>query len=63
MTQTITIETELPQDIYQILQANGVFREALAEQARQLLAAHFYQGRILSLGQAAPRCFPASASD
>lgn len=53
MTQTITIETQVPQDIYQTLQANGVFHETLAERSRQLLALHFYQERILSLGQAA----------
>jgi predicted HTH domain antitoxin len=49
----VIIETPVPEDIYLTLQASGVFREALAERSRQLLAVRFYQERILSLGKAA----------
>ena len=52
-TQTVTVETQIPEDIYLTLQANGLFREVLAEQSRHLLALRFYQERILSLGKAA----------
>lgn len=51
--QMIIVETQVPEDIYLTLQACGLFREALAEQSRQLLALRFYQDRTLSLGQAA----------
>lgn len=50
---TITIETQVPEDVYQTLQAHGVFREHLSAQARELLAIRFYKERALSLGQAA----------
>lgn len=50
---TVTIETQLPEDVYQTLQARGVFRENLSREARRLLAMRFYQERALSLGQAA----------
>ena len=49
----ISFETTIPQDIYSSLQAQGLFREKLAEQTRHLLAMHFFQDRQLSLGQAA----------
>jgi len=49
----IVVETQVPEDIYLTLQASGLFREALAEQSRHLLAMRFYQDRVLSLGQAA----------
>jgi predicted HTH domain antitoxin len=52
-TQMITVTTQVPEDIYLVLQANGIFREILAERSRHLLAARFYQERVLSLGQAA----------
>jgi predicted HTH domain antitoxin len=51
--QTVTVETQIPEDIYLTLQANGLFREVLAKQSRHLLALRFYQERILSLGKAA----------
>lgn len=51
--QMIVVETQVPEDIYLVLQAYGLFRETLGEQSRRLLALHFYQDRILSLGQAA----------
>ena len=50
---TITIETEVPEDVYQTLQAHGVFREQLSDRVRELLAIRFYKERALSLGQAA----------
>lgn len=50
---TVTIMTQVPEDVYQTLQARGVFREQLRVQTRQLLAMRFYQERALSLGQAA----------
>lgn len=49
----VSLETEVPEDIYLTLQASGLFREDLAEQLRCLLALHSYQGRMLSLGKAA----------
>ncbi len=52
-TQTVTFETQIPQDIYLALRAHGLFREALAEQSQHLLALRFYQDHLLSLGQAA----------
>ncbi len=52
-TATIIIETQVPEDVYQTLQARGVFREELSSEARKLLAMRFYQERALSLGQAA----------
>ena len=52
-TATVTITTQVPEDVYQTLQARGVFREQLGVQARQLLAMRLYRERALSLGQAA----------
>ncbi|MFP4396020.1 MAG: UPF0175 family protein [Anaerolineales bacterium] len=52
-TATVTISTQVPEDVYQTLQARGVFREQLSVQARQLLAMRLYRERALSLGQAA----------
>ena len=52
-TPTITIETQVPEDVYETLQARGVFREQLSERALELLAMRFYKERALSLGQAA----------
>ena len=52
-TPTVVVETRVPEDIYLILQACGVFRENLADQSRRLLAMHFYRDRVLSLGHAA----------
>ncbi len=49
----VTIETEVPEDVYQTLQAHGVFREQLSDRVRELLAIRFYKERALSLGQAA----------
>ena len=52
-SQTVVLETQVPEDIYLTLQAHGLFREALAEHSRRLLALRFYQDRVLSLGKAA----------
>ncbi len=50
---TVTIETEMPEDVYQTLQAHGMHREQLVEQMQHLLAMRLYRDRALSLGQAA----------
>lgn len=52
-SQMVAIETQLPQDIYLTLQAGGLFRDALAQKSRRLLAGYCYQQRLLSLGKAA----------
>lgn len=52
-SKTIVLETEVPEDVYLTLRARGLFREALAEASRRLLALRYYQDRILSLGKAA----------
>lgn len=52
-SKTIVLETEVPEDVYLTLRARGLFREALAEESRRLLALRYYQDRILSLGKAA----------
>lgn len=49
----VTFETSIPEDVYIILRAQGVFREKLAERTQRLLAMRFFQERLLSLGQAA----------
>lgn len=51
-TQMIAVVTQVPEDVYLVLQANGIFRETLVERSRHLLAVRFYQERALSLGQA-----------
>jgi len=53
MAETMVIfETSVPEDLYSILRAQGLFREKLAERAQHLLALQFFQERLLSLGQA-----------
>ena len=52
-SQTIVLETEVPEDVYLTLRARGLFREALAEESRRLLAIRYFQDRVLSLGKAA----------
>lgn len=49
----VTLKTQVPEDIYRTLQASGLFKEALVEQSRLLLATRLYQERVLSLGKAA----------
>ena len=51
-SQTVAIETQFPQDIYLTLQDGGLFREALAQKSRHLLAVYCYQERLLSLSKA-----------
>ncbi|MEA3349612.1 MAG: UPF0175 family protein [Chloroflexota bacterium] len=53
MAEMIALETQIPEDIFLTLQARGLFKTALAERSRQLLAIRFYQERTLSLGKAA----------
>ena len=48
-----TLETQFPEDIFNILQARGLFKDVLAKETRRLLALRFYRERILSLGKAA----------
>ncbi len=50
---TVTFEATIPEDVYRTLQAQGLHREALAEQSVRLLALRFYQEHVLSLGKAA----------
>ncbi len=52
-SRTIVLETQGPEDVYLTLRARGLFREALAEGSRRLLALRTYHDRILSLGKAA----------
>jgi predicted HTH domain antitoxin len=52
-TKMITLETQVPEDIFLTLQASGHFKEALMEKSRQLLAMRLYQERSLSFGKAA----------
>ena len=52
-SQTIVLETQVPEDVYLTLRARGLFREALAEESRRLLAIRYFQDRVLSLGKAA----------
>lgn len=49
----VVVETMLPKDIFNALQANGVFKSDLAKETRYLLALRFYRDRVLSLGRAA----------
>jgi predicted HTH domain antitoxin len=52
-SRTIVLETQVPEDVYLTLRARGLFREALAEESRRLLALRYYRDRTLSLGKAA----------
>jgi predicted HTH domain antitoxin len=52
-TGMVVIETEFPEDILNTLQARGLFKDALAEETRRLLALRFYRERVLSLGTSA----------
>ncbi len=49
----VTVSTQIPQDVFQVLQAQGLYRDALAARSQELLAVRFYQDRVLSLGKAA----------
>lgn len=49
----VTLEMSIPEDVYSTLRMQGLFRENLVEQMQHLLALHFFQDRLLSLGQAA----------
>ena len=49
----VTFETSITKETYTILNAHGMFKEHLAEDARRILAMRYFQDRILSLGQAA----------
>jgi len=53
MAEMVALETQIPEDIFKTLQARGLYKTVLAERSRQLLAARFYQERVLSLGKAA----------
>ena len=52
-TRMVTLETQVPEDIFLTLQASGHFKETLVEKSRQLLAMRLYQERSLSFGDAA----------
>lgn len=49
----VTVSTQIPQDMFQVLQAQSLYRDALATRPQELLAVRFYQDRVLSLGKAA----------
>jgi predicted HTH domain antitoxin len=49
----VVVETHFPEDIFNTLQARGLFKDVLAEETRRLLALRFYRQRVLSLGKAA----------
>lgn len=50
---SITVETQIPGDVYAAFKSHGVSREQLIEESQRLLALRFYRDHILSLGQAA----------
>jgi predicted HTH domain antitoxin len=52
-TGMVIVETQLPEDIFNTLQARGLFKDVLAEETRRLLALRLYRERVLSLGRAA----------
>lgn len=49
----VVLETQMPEDIFLTLQSSGLYKEALSDKARRLLAMNLYQDRVLSLGKAA----------
>ena len=51
--RVVTLETNVPEDIYATLRAHGVGQKTLAKQSKKLLALEYYRDRLLSLGQAA----------
>lgn len=54
MTATaVTLETQIPRDVYSTLKSHGVDREHLVAESQRLLALRFFRDHILSLGQAA----------
>lgn len=53
MASTISIETQVPEDVYQTLKANGLYRQNLSDQFKALFAVYAYQKSLLSLGKAA----------
>jgi predicted HTH domain antitoxin len=46
-------ETQIPDDVYATLEAQGFSQEQLAAESRRLLALRFFREHVLSLGQAA----------
>lgn len=52
-TNMVVVETKLPEDIFNSLQAVGLFKDDLAQETRRLLALRFFRQRVLSLGKAA----------
>jgi predicted HTH domain antitoxin len=52
-TKMVTLETDVPEDVYLSLLAHGFSREVLATESRQLLALRLFQDRALSFGKAA----------
>ena len=51
--ETVSFLTNIPQDVYLALQAQGLHRDDLAKASSRLLALHFYADHVLSLGKAA----------
>ena len=53
MTAAVTLETQIPGDVYSTLKSYGVNREGLVAESQRLLALRYFREHILSLGQAA----------
>jgi predicted HTH domain antitoxin len=53
VTETVSLHTAIPADVYLALQAQGLHRDDLSAASRRLLALHFYADHVLSLGKAA----------
>jgi predicted HTH domain antitoxin len=49
----VQMEAYIPNDLYLTLQAQGLHRSDLAQESLRLMALHFYQDHVLSLGKAA----------
>lgn len=53
MAAIVTVETQIPGDVYSTLKSHGVDREKLVFESQRLLALRFFREHVLSLGQAA----------
>ena len=52
VSAVVTLETQIPGDVYSTLKAQGVRRDQLSEESKRLLALRFFGEHLLSLGQA-----------
>lgn len=53
MAVAVTLEIQIPGDVYSTLKSHGVNRENLVVESQRLLALRFFREHLLSLGQAA----------